>query len=62
MQTPHPHEFYILKTPNNIDHKIYNKKKKSPIAGVTKSLRTKPTPENNEGRTKQGVGQAGLFP
>ena len=34
MQTPHPHEFYILKTPNNIDHKIYNKKKKPLLGGL----------------------------
>ena len=34
MQTPHPHEFYILKTPNNIDHKIYNKKKNPLLWGL----------------------------
>lgn len=34
MQTPHPHEFYILKTPNNIDHKIYNKKKNALLGGL----------------------------
>ena len=34
MQTPHPHEFYILKTPNNIDHKIYNKKKNPLLGGL----------------------------